>query len=106
MARITYVDKNGRSHCVEVDAGSSVMRGAVNAGIEGIDAVCGGQCVCATCHCLVDEAWLNVLPAIGKLEDEMLDEVTVGRSPRSRLSCQIEVTRELDGLIVHVPQSQ
>jgi len=106
MARITYVDKNGRSHCVEVDVGSSVMRGAVNAGIEGIDAVCGGQCVCATCHCLVDEAWLSVLPAVGELEDEMLDEVTVGRSPRSRLSCQIEVTNELDGLIVHVPQSQ
>ena len=106
MARITYVDSDGRSLSVEVENGSNVMRGALSAGVSGIEAICGGQCVCATCHCLVDEAWLNILPAVGELENEMLDEVTVGRSPRSRLSCQIEVTNELDGLIVHVPQSQ
>jgi 2Fe-2S ferredoxin len=106
MARITYVESNGSEHCVEVETGLSVMRGALEAGVSGIDAVCGGQCACATCHCLVDEAWIERLPAIDELEDEMLEEVTAGRTPRSRLSCQIEVTPELDGLIVHIAQMQ
>lgn len=106
MARITYVEDSGTRCSVEVDVGLSVMRGALNAGVIGIDAVCGGQCACATCHCLIDADWLERLPPPEELEDEMLDDVASGRTPLSRLSCQIEVTSELDGLIVHVAPSQ
>lgn len=106
MARITYVADNGARRSVEVDVGLSVMRGAQGAGISGLDAVCGGQCACATCHCLIDADWFDRLPPPEELEDEMLDDVASGRTPVSRLSCQIEVTPELDGLIVHIPPSQ
>ncbi|WP_343211253.1 2Fe-2S iron-sulfur cluster-binding protein [Aquisediminimonas profunda] len=106
MPCITYVERNGTAHKVDVEIGLSVMRGAIDAGIEGIEAVCGGQCACATCHCLVDEAWISRLPLIDELEDEMLDEVTAGRTPMSRLGCQIEVTSDLDGLIVRIPNCQ
>lgn len=106
MPLVVYVESSGRRHGADVEVGSSVMRGAVDAGIAGLDAVCGGQCVCATCHCIVDDAWFEKLPEIGELEEELLDSVTGGRTPRSRLSCQIEVTSELHGLVVHVPLRQ
>jgi 2Fe-2S ferredoxin len=112
VPRIVYVESNGCQHGTDVavgvgvGVGVSVMRGAIDAGIPGIDAVCGGQCVCATCHCTVDAAWFGMLPGIAELEEELLDGVTAGRSPHSRLSCQIEMTEELDGLIVHMPHCQ
>jgi 2Fe-2S ferredoxin len=106
MPRIIYVAKDGNEHIVEVAAGQSVMRGAVDAGIEGIDAVCGGQCACATCHCYIDAAWTDRVPGVLEDEEDMLDEVTAERTSSSRLSCQIIVSSELDGLRVSIPPRQ
>lgn len=103
MARITYVENDGTERCADVATGVSVMRGAIEVGVNGIDAICGGQCACATCHCYIDEAWLERLPAIREIEDEMLDETAAERRRESRLSCQIMVTPELDGLRVLIP---
>lgn len=103
MVRITYVENDGTERCAEVVAGTSVMRGALEAGVYGIDAICGGQCACATCHCYVDNVWIDRLPAMRDIEDEMLDEAAAERRPQSRLSCQITVTPELDGLRVLIP---
>ncbi|MFN3472988.1 MAG: 2Fe-2S iron-sulfur cluster-binding protein [Blastomonas sp.] len=106
MASIIYVEHDGTEHQVEVPTGSSVMRGALDAGVAGIDAICGGQCACATCHCYVDAAWVCRLPAILEMEAEMLDEVTAELTDFSRLSCQLVVTPELDGLRISIPERQ
>jgi 2Fe-2S ferredoxin len=105
--QITYIEYNGTEHAVEVAVGKSVMRGAVENNIPGIDADCGGQCACATCHVFVDPAWLNRtgLPTAGSTEASMLSFASVTQ-PNSRLSCQIEVTDILDGLIVRLPEGQ
>ena len=105
MPKITYIEHNGTSHVADVPEGWSVMEGAVKNLIPGIDADCGGACACATCHVIVDQAFIAKLPAKTDMEETMLDfapEVT----PTSRLSCQLKVTSELDGLIVRMPQSQ
>lgn len=106
MARIIYVENDGTEHHVEVPNGSSVMRGALDAGVAGIDAICGGQCACATCHCYLDVAWMNRVPAILEMEEDMLGEVTAERTGFSRLSCQLVVTPELDGLRISIPERQ
>lgn len=103
MARITFVENDGTERCVDVASGLSLMRGAIEAGVNGIDAICGGQCACATCHCYVDDAWVDRLPPMRDIEDEMLDETAAERRRQSRLSCQITVTPELDGLRVLIP---
>ena len=107
MAKITYIEYGGREHQVEVAAGLSVMRGAVSNNIPGIDADCGGECACATCHVYVAEDWLSVtgLPAPGSQEATMLSFAALAQ-PNSRLSCQITVTESLDGLIVRMPEGQ
>jgi 2Fe-2S ferredoxin len=107
MPTITYVEFGGCEHRVEVPAGSSLMRGAVNNNIPGIDADCGGECACATCHVYVDEEWLarTGTPAAGSLEASMLSFAALAR-PNSRLSCQITVSEALDGLIVRLPEGQ
>lgn len=105
MARITYIENNGKSHEVEVKDGLSVMEGAVNNMIPGIDADCGGACACATCHCYVDEAFLGKTGEQSDMEKSMLD-FAEDVKPESRLSCQIQVSDELDGLIVRLPASQ
>jgi len=107
MAKITYVEHSGREHAVEVPDGLSVMRGAVDNNIPGIDADCGGECACATCHVYVDEAWLGTIgtPAPGSQEASMLSFAALAQ-PNSRLSCQIAVTEALDGLIVRLPEGQ
>ena len=107
MARITYVEHNGKAHTVEVPNGRSVMQGAVDNNIPGIDADCGGECACATCHVYVDAAWLPVvgLPKEGSQEASMLSFAAVTQ-PDSRLSCQIEVTDALNGLVVRMPEGQ
>ena len=105
MARITYIEHNGKSHEVEVKNGLSVMEGAVNNMIPGIDADCGGACACATCHCYVDGAFLDKTGEQGDMEKSMLD-FAEDVKPESRLSCQIQVNDELDGLIVRLPASQ
>lgn len=107
MPRVTYIEHNGTEHQVEVPVGLSLMRGAVNNGVPGIDADCGGECACATCHVYIEPAWLDRIgaPALGSMEESMLSFAAVAR-PNSRLSCQIEMRDELDGLIVHMPDGQ
>ena len=105
MAKITYIEFNGTEHVVDVKNGLSVMEGAVKNNIPGIDADCGGACACATCHVYVDEAWREKTGPPSPMEEDMLD---FGYDVRenSRLSCQIKVADELDGLIVRTPEKQ
>ena len=107
MPRVTYIEFNGTPHEVEVPLGLSVMRGAVDNNVPGIDADCGGECACATCHVYVDAAWLDRigLPQPGSQEASMLSFAAVAQ-PDSRLSCQIEMREELDGLVVRMPEGQ
>ena len=105
MSRITYIEHDGTEHVVDVKPGLSVMEGAVKNNIPGIDADCGGACACATCHVYVDEAWTAKTGAKSAMEESMLD-FAEGVEPNSRLSCQIKVTDDLDGLVVRMPESQ
>lgn len=105
MPKITYIEHTGKEHVVEVSSGWSVMEGAVKNLIPGIDADCGGACACATCHVHVDPHWAGKLPPKQDMEETMLD-FAQELEPTSRLSCQIKVTPELDGLIVRMPKSQ
>jgi 2Fe-2S ferredoxin len=105
MPKIKYIEHTGKEHEVDVPAGWSVMEGAVKNLIPGIDADCGGACACATCHVFVDEAGLAKLPKKEDMEETMLD-FAPDMSANSRLSCQIKVTPELDGLVVRMPKSQ
>jgi 2Fe-2S ferredoxin len=106
MPLITYKAHEGGSRQVEVPVGSSVMQGAVKNGVDGIIAECGGNCMCATCHVYVDPEWVDKLEPVGDTEDAMLESTGAERLPNSRLSCQIKVTQELDGLVVTTPESQ
>jgi ferredoxin, 2Fe-2S len=105
MAKITYLHPDGRTFVVDVKAGTSLMEGAVKNDVPGIDAECGGACACATCHVFVDAAWRAATGEPELMEQSML-EFAAHAGPGSRLSCQITVTEALDGLIVHLPQSQ
>ena len=105
MANITYIEHSGVRHGVEVEPGWSVMKGAVRNGIPGIEAECGGALVCGTCHVYVDEQWLaRTAPADGA-EKELLESVSAPCA-NSRLSCQMIVSAELDGLTVRMPETQ
>ena len=105
MPKITYISHSGKKNTVEVASGLSVMEGAVQNNVEGIDADCGGSMACATCHVYIPENWLNKLE---KIQDAELDMIDMAYEPKtnSRLSCQIIVTNELDGLEVVTPTKQ
>ena len=105
MPKITYIEHNGKTHVQEVPNGLSVMEGAVQNNIPGIDADCGGSCACATCHVYVDEGWFNKLQKKEDAEEDMLD---MAHEPNkfSRLACQITVDDGLDGLVVKMPSKQ
>ena len=107
MPKVTYIEYNGTEHPVEVPVGLSVMRGAVNNNVPGIDADCGGECACATCHVYVDPAWLvrTGTPVPGSQEASMLSFAAEAEF-NSRLSCQIAMREDLDGLVVRMPQGQ
>ena len=105
MAKITYIDHEGNSQTIEVDNGLSVMEGAIQKNIPGIDADCGGSMACATCHVYVEEKWLSKLPKKEEAEEDMID-MAYEPKKNSRLSCQLIVTDELDGLIVTTPSKQ
>jgi ferredoxin, 2Fe-2S len=105
MAKIKYVEHNGKEHVVDVKNGLSVMEGAVKNMIPGIDADCGGACACATCHVYVDESFLGKLDPMQEMEKTMLDFAEKVKS-NSRLSCQIKVSDTLDGMSVTMPESQ
>ncbi len=106
MAKITYIEHDGTRHEVEVPSGKTVMEGARDNGVPGIDADCGGACACSTCHVYVDEAWIGKIPQKEAMEEDMLDFAWEPDPVRSRLTCQIKVTDELDGLVVHLPEKQ
>ena len=105
MAKITYIEHNGTSHTVEVKKGLSVMEGAVQNNIPGIDADCGGSMACATCHVYVKEEWFDKLPKKEDGEEDMLD-MAFEPKKNSRLSCQLIVSDEIDGLVVNIPSKQ
>jgi 2Fe-2S ferredoxin len=105
MAKITYIQPDGTSETLDVPIGSSVMEGAVKNGVAGIEADCGGACACATCHVKVSPEWTAIVGPPGEIEADMLDGA-VDVDERSRLSCQIELTAELDGLVVEVAATQ
>ena len=105
MTKITYIEHNGKSHTIEVAKGLTVMEGAVENNISGIDADCGGGMACATCHVYVKEEWFNKINKKSEGEDDMLDQA-YEPNKYSRLSCQISVTDDIDGLIVNLPEKQ
>ena len=105
MAKITYITNDNQNYTVEVQNGLSVMEGAVQNDIPGIDADCGGGMACATCHVYVKEDWLDKLPTKEDGEEDMLD-MAYEPKQNSRLSCQLVVSDELDGLEVTIPEKQ
>ena len=105
MAKIKYIEFNGTEHESDVANGLSVMEGAIQNDIPGIDADCGGGMACATCHVYVDENWMAKLPQKDDGEEDMLD-MAFEPKKNSRLSCQIIVSEELDGLVVNIPSKQ
>ncbi len=105
MPLVKFISHSGEENEVHVAPGTTVMHAAVDNGISGILADCGGACSCATCHCFVDEAWLAKVGEPDEVEAQMLDFV-LDPQPNSRLSCQIKVSDELDGLVVLLPESQ
>jgi 2Fe-2S ferredoxin len=105
MATITFIEHDGTTHEVVATEGISVMENAIQNGVPGIDADCGGQCSCATCHVYVKADWFEKTGAIGDMEESMLD-LNPERQGTSRLSCQIPMTADLDGLTVDLPEFQ
>lgn len=105
MGNITFIEHDGTQHPVELEAGKSLMQIAMDNGVPGIDADCGGECACGTCHVIVDSAWMNVAGKPGDDELQML-EMTPEKKPASRLSCQIMATDAMDGMVIHVPEFQ
>jgi 2Fe-2S ferredoxin len=106
MAKITYAHPDGSKDVIDVPNGTSIMQAAMSNGVKGIVAECGGSAMCATCHVYVEPGQMDKLPEINAVEDEMLDSTADERKENSRLSCQLSVTPELDGLIVYLPQRQ
>jgi ferredoxin, 2Fe-2S len=106
MPKVTYVSAKGDAREVDVAVGTTVMAAALKNGIDGIVAECGGVCMCSTCHVFVDENFFSRLPPAQDTEEAVLEIAAEERRPTSRLSCQIKVTSDLDGLIVRLPERQ
>ena len=105
MAKITFIDTAGTARTVEGEVGSTVMEAAIKNGVPGIEAECGGACACSTCHVYIDDAWREKVGEPSPMEEDMLD-FAYEVKPSSRLSCQIKVSEELDGLTVRTPERQ
>ena len=105
MTKITYIEYNGKEHTIDVQNGLTVMEGAVQNDIPGIDADCGGSMACATCHVYVKDDWYDKLDEKSEGEDDMIDQAYDPKK-NSRLSCQITVSDKIDGLVVHLPEKQ
>lgn len=103
MPRVTFIQPDGESQDVEAELGGSLMSAASRVGVEGILAECGGAAMCATCHVYIDPDWLALVGAVTEIEDEMLEDTEEERRENSRLSCQITVTEDMDGMIVQIP---
>jgi len=105
MALVTFIDPAGTAHEVSVENGTSLMQAALDNGIDGIVAECGGACSCATCHCYIDSSWLAKVNEPSSIEKDML-ECVIDPQDNSRLICQVFVSDEMDGLVVTIPQAQ
>ncbi len=106
MAKVTFIKPDGSLSVIEAKEGASLMQAGIDGGINGIVAECGGCCQCATCHVYVAAEWRERLAPIHEAEEAMLDNTVCERRPESRLSCEIKVTPELDGLVVQLPARQ
>ena len=104
--RITFLYCDGREQTIDAPAGATLMQAAVAAGVEGILAECGGSAMCATCHVYLEEPFAHLVPPVNAVEHEMLESTASERRPTSRLSCQVTLTPELDGLRVALPHTQ
>ena len=105
MPKIIYIEFSGKEHHIEMPVGYSIMEGAIKNSVSGIDADCGGSCACATCHVYVDEKFIDKLSKPQESEQDMIDFV-VNPKNNSRLSCQLMITDELDGIVVRMPEKQ
>ena len=105
MPQITFIDVDGSSQEVHADSGTNVMQAAIDNGVDGIAAECGGACSCATCHVYITQDWINKLEPAGDIEEKLIEHA-VDPKENSRLSCQIIISDELDGLVVEIPASQ
>jgi len=106
MPRVTYISQDQKPTTLDIAVGTSVMQAAVFNGVDGIVAECGGSCMCATCHVYVRDDQLALTPPMEPDEDAMLDGTASPRRPNSRLSCQLVVSEQMDGLVVHLPETQ
>lgn len=106
MPKIIFVDADGTRHEVDAKSGISIMENAIANNIDGIEAECGGSCMCATCHCFIDDELAAAIPAIESDEDEMLGFAAEERRAGSRLSCQVKMTDDLDGIVINLPAEQ
>lgn len=106
MPKVIFIDADGTRHEVEGKNGLSLMEIAISNNIDGVEAECGGSCMCATCHCFIEKEFTTGVPAMESDEDEMLGFTAVDRQSSSRLSCQIKMTDELDGIEVNLPSEQ
>ena len=105
MGNITFVEHDGTQHVAEIEVGKSLMQVAMDHGVPGIDADCGGECACGTCHVILDSQWMDVAGSAQADELQMLD-MTPEKASTSRLSCQIKVSDAMNGMVVHLPQFQ
>lgn len=106
MPKVNFIDADGTRTEVEIPVGWSIMEGAVQNGIDKIVAECGGGCACATCHVFVDNDWLDKLEQCSDIESDMLECTSEERQPNSRLSCQLKVSENMDGIVIQLPESQ
>lgn len=106
MSKVVYIEHDGSEHEIDLADGWTLMQGATLNGIEGIEGECGGSCSCATCHVYVDEGFIDKLDPMEEMENEMLETTVCERKANSRLSCQIKMSPELDGIIVRLPEAQ
>ncbi len=106
MPKVTYVQPDGARETFDIASGKSLMLGAQSNGVEGILGECGGQAMCATCHVYVDSKDLDTLPTMSEDEEAMLEDTASERKPTSRLSCQLEASDDLDGIVVYLPEEQ
>ncbi len=106
MVSVTFIEHDGEQTEIDIEEGWTLMQAAVANGVDGMEAECGGACCCATCHCYIDEAFVDKLAEPAENEDGMLEEVVAERKPNSRLACQIKVTSDLEGMTVRLPEAQ
>ncbi|QND72887.1 2Fe-2S iron-sulfur cluster-binding protein [Tardiphaga robiniae] len=106
MAKITFIASNGSTHSVETPVGVSIMKAAVDNGLDGIVAECGGSLACATCHVYVSPEFANRISPASGIENDLLDCTASERLPNSRLSCQIRMSDDIDGIVVEIPEAQ